>query len=94
MVPAGDHPREVSTPSLNPKYQWSEFYHRWVAPNSLSDDFIPESLALLRPGGHFLEIGKRGIWSTDRMHAARPGWSGTAEESGTSKGGWANSVME
>ena len=27
------------------------------------DDYIPRSLAFLRSGGRFLEIGKRGIWS-------------------------------
>ena len=35
-----------------------------VVLNSLShDDYIPRSLALLRTGGRFIEIGKRGIWS-------------------------------
>ena len=40
--------------------------------NSLSGDFIEKSLSVLRPGGHFLEIGKSGIWDVDRMAAARP----------------------
>ncbi|CAM9882194.1 unnamed protein product, partial [Chrysoparadoxa australica] len=43
-----------------------------VVLNSLSEGFIPESLALLGPGGRFLEIGKRGIWTADEMQAARP----------------------
>ena len=41
--------------------------------NSLShDEYIPASLALLRHGGHFEEIGKRGIWSEEEMATARP----------------------
>ena len=41
--------------------------------NSLShQDYIPESLAMLRDGGHFMEIGKRGIWTVDQMSSARP----------------------
>ena len=41
--------------------------------NSLShQDYIPESLAMLRDGGHFMEIGKRGIWTEDQMSSARP----------------------
>ncbi|CAE7249833.1 ppsC, partial [Symbiodinium sp. CCMP2456] len=44
-----------------------------VVLNSLShDDYIPRSLALLRKGGRFLEIGKRGIWSHEQMFEARP----------------------
>ena len=31
------------------------------------DDRIPRSLALLRTGGRFLEIGKRGIWSHEHF---------------------------
>ena len=35
-----------------------------VVLNSLShDDYIPRSLSLLRKGGRFIEIGKRGVWS-------------------------------
>jgi acyl transferase domain-containing protein/acyl carrier protein len=41
--------------------------------NSLAEDFIPASLFLLRRGGRFLEIGKRGIWSPERVLSARPG---------------------
>ncbi|MFY1632305.1 SDR family NAD(P)-dependent oxidoreductase [Solwaraspora sp. WMMB335] len=43
-----------------------------VVLNSLADDFIPYSLDLLRPGGRFLEIGKRGIWAVERVAAHRP----------------------
>lgn len=44
-----------------------------VVINSLShDDYIPRSLALLRKGGRFMEIGKRGIWSYEQMKEARP----------------------
>jgi len=35
-----------------------------IVLNSLTGDFIPKSLSLLRAGGRFLEIGKRGIWDT------------------------------
>lgn len=38
-----------------------------VVLNSLSGDFIPASLAVLRDGGRFLEIGKRGIWSAGQV---------------------------
>ena len=31
------------------------------------DDYIGRSLALLKPGGRFVEIGKRGIWSHQQM---------------------------
>ena len=37
--------------------------------NSLIDDFIHKSFAVLRPGGRFLEIGKRGIWTHDEVKA-------------------------
>eukprot|EP00927_Polykrikos_kofoidii_P027406 TRINITY_DN24121_c0_g1_i1.p1 TRINITY_DN24121_c0_g1~~TRINITY_DN24121_c0_g1_i1.p1 ORF type:complete len:1726 (+),score=253.18 TRINITY_DN24121_c0_g1_i1:168-5180(+) len=36
------------------------------------DDYIPRSVALLRQGGRFLEIGKIGTWSPQRMWEARP----------------------
>ncbi|CAK9057424.1 Mycoketide-CoA synthase (Polyketide synthase Pks12), partial [Durusdinium trenchii] len=39
-----------------------------VVLNSLShDDYIGRSLALLKPGGRFVEIGKRGIWSHKQL---------------------------
>ena len=34
-----------------------------IVLNSLADEFIPKSLSVLRNGGCFLEIGKRGIWT-------------------------------
>ncbi|MEE8525458.1 MAG: polyketide synthase dehydratase domain-containing protein, partial [Thermoanaerobaculia bacterium] len=37
--------------------------------NSLADEFIAKSLAVLAPDGRFVEIGKRGIW--DRQKVAR-----------------------
>eukprot|EP00933_Yihiella_yeosuensis_P033453 TRINITY_DN27154_c0_g1_i1.p1 TRINITY_DN27154_c0_g1~~TRINITY_DN27154_c0_g1_i1.p1 ORF type:complete len:1548 (+),score=394.66 TRINITY_DN27154_c0_g1_i1:542-4645(+) len=44
-----------------------------VVLNSLShDDYIPRSLALLKKGGRFMEIGKRGIWTHEQMFEARP----------------------
>ena len=38
--------------------------------NSLSLDFIVASFALLRDGGAFEEIGKRGVWSSERHLAS------------------------
>ena len=43
-----------------------------VVLNSLADEFIPRSLSLLRKGGRFLEIGKRGIWDPERVREFRP----------------------
>ncbi|CAM9397790.1 unnamed protein product [Chrysoparadoxa australica] len=43
-----------------------------VVLNCLSDDYIPSSLKMLSEGGRFVEIGKRGVWSRERMHEARP----------------------
>eukprot|EP00435_Cladocopium_sp_Y103_P074523 s357_g49.t1 len=44
-----------------------------VVLNSLShDDYISRSLACLKSGGRFIEIGKRGIWSHQQMFEARP----------------------
>lgn len=43
-----------------------------VVLNSLSDEFIPASLDVLTPNGRFVEIGKRGIWTTDAVVARRP----------------------
>lgn len=42
-----------------------------VVLNALSDDFIPMSLDVLRTGGRFIEIGKRGIWSVEAVRARR-----------------------
>lgn len=44
-----------------------------VVLNSLTGDFIPASLSILRPGGHFLEIGKAGIWDDAQVQDFRPG---------------------
>jgi myxalamid-type polyketide synthase MxaB len=38
-----------------------------IVLNSLTDNFIPKSLAVLKPGGRFLEIGKRGIWTESQV---------------------------
>ncbi len=43
-----------------------------VVLNSLGGEFIPASLNTLAPGGRFIEIGKRGIWSRDQVAAVRP----------------------
>ena len=42
-----------------------------VVLNSLSGDFIKHSLAALKMGGHFCEIGQRGIWSDSDVSALR-----------------------
>ncbi|MBX9789162.1 MAG: type I polyketide synthase [Pirellulales bacterium] len=44
-----------------------------VVLNSLAGDYIPKSLELVRPGGHFLEIGKTGIWTAEQVAEYRPG---------------------
>ena len=43
-----------------------------IVLNSLAGEFIPRSMDVLAPGGRFLEIGKRDIWSLDQVRAARP----------------------
>ncbi len=43
-----------------------------VVFNSLPDEFIPNSLAVLTHGGRFVEIGKIGIWTKEQMSARRP----------------------
>lgn len=40
-----------------------------VVLNSLTGEFIPASLGVLRNGGCFLEIGKRGIWEASEVAA-------------------------
>ena len=40
-----------------------------VVLNSLADEAIESSFAVLARGGRFLEIGKRGIWTPDRVRA-------------------------
>ena len=44
-----------------------------IVLNSLAGDFIPASLNLLRRGGHFVEIGKSGIWDAARVQQEYPG---------------------
>jgi acyl transferase domain-containing protein/acyl carrier protein len=43
-----------------------------VVFNALSGEYIPKSLSLLKSEGYFIEIGKRGIWTTAQMTASRP----------------------
>ncbi|MDY0055083.1 MAG: SDR family NAD(P)-dependent oxidoreductase [Methyloversatilis sp.] len=43
-----------------------------VVLNALSGDFITASLDCLKPGGRFVEIGKRDILSPDQARALRP----------------------
>lgn len=43
-----------------------------IVLNSLAGDFIPESLRMLRAGGHFIEIGKTGIWDQAKVGEAFP----------------------
>jgi len=38
-----------------------------VVFNSLSGEFIPKSLSVLKPQGRFIEIGKRDIWSPEQV---------------------------
>jgi NADPH:quinone reductase-like Zn-dependent oxidoreductase/acyl carrier protein len=43
-----------------------------VVLNSLADHFIARSVEVLAPGGRFLELGKRGIWTQAEFAAVRP----------------------
>ncbi len=43
-----------------------------LALNSLAGDYIGRTVATLAPGGRFVEIGKRDIWSAARMAQVRP----------------------
>lgn len=43
-----------------------------VVLNCLSGEFIPKSLSILSSGGHFLEIGKQGIWQSEQVAQIRP----------------------
>ena len=43
-----------------------------IVLNSLAGEFIPKGLEILAPGGRFLEIGKREIWSQEQVRAVRP----------------------
>lgn len=42
-----------------------------VVLNSLNEDFIPKSLAVLKPGGRFIEIGAIGVWTPEQVKAVR-----------------------
>lgn len=43
-----------------------------VVLNALAGDFIPASLSVVAQGGCFIEIGKRDIWSAERVAETRP----------------------
>jgi acyl transferase domain-containing protein/acyl carrier protein len=44
-----------------------------VVLNSLTDAHVPSSISVLSPdGGVFIELGKRGIWTTEQFAEARP----------------------
>ena len=43
-----------------------------VVFNSLNGEFIDKSLEVLAPDGRFVEIGKIGIWETEKMQTVRP----------------------
>jgi acyl transferase domain-containing protein/NAD(P)-dependent dehydrogenase (short-subunit alcohol dehydrogenase family)/acyl carrier protein len=43
-----------------------------VVLNALTGEFIAASIATLARDGRFLEMGKRDIWSRERMHSERP----------------------
>ena len=43
-----------------------------IVLNSLAGDFIERSLSVLRKGGRFLELGKSGIWTPERVAQTRP----------------------
>ncbi|MEL7038651.1 MAG: type I polyketide synthase, partial [Cyanobacteria bacterium J06592_8] len=40
--------------------------------NSLSGEYIPKSLSVLKENGHFLEIGKREVWSQTQIANVKP----------------------
>jgi myxalamid-type polyketide synthase MxaB len=42
-----------------------------VILNSLTGDYIPTNLKVLKQGGRFVEIGKLGIWGEEQMQAER-----------------------
>ncbi|MEM8779853.1 MAG: SDR family NAD(P)-dependent oxidoreductase, partial [Cyanobacteria bacterium P01_G01_bin.49] len=43
-----------------------------VVFNSLSEDFITKSFSVLTDRGRFIEIGKRGIWTTEQVRQVKP----------------------
>jgi hypothetical protein len=48
----------------------------WLPRLPGHDDYIGRSLALLKPGGRFVEIGKRGIWSHQQILSSTGGTLG------------------
>ncbi len=40
--------------------------------NSLTDEYIPKGLSVMAQNGRFLEIGKVGIWDSDKVKEQRP----------------------
>lgn len=42
-----------------------------VVLNSLNEEYIPKSLAVLKPGGRFIEIGAIGIWTPEQVKEFR-----------------------
>ena len=59
----------------------------WLPRLPGHDDYIGRSLALLKPGGRFVEIGKRGIWSHQQILSSTGGTSAAQGEQGHSS--WA-----
>ena len=43
-----------------------------IVLNSLADEFIPKSVSVLAEEGRFIEIGKRGIWSSEQFAQVKP----------------------
>jgi len=43
-----------------------------IVLNSLTGEAIPASLATVAPGGRFVEIGKRDVWTPEQVAALRP----------------------
>ncbi len=71
-----------------------------VVLNSLSGELIEKSFEALAPGGTFLEIGKRGIWSPERVAALERGiryfivdWGNEAREDPTLIGSMFRKLM-
>lgn len=51
---------------------WSDGAGVDVVLNCLAEPFITESFDVLKRGGRFLEIGRRGIWTGEEAQARRP----------------------
>ena len=43
-----------------------------VVINTLSGEFVDRSFDVLKPGGRFVELGKRDVWSADQVRERRP----------------------